>query len=75
MVERFNGRISEFLQQTPSTAGRSGDSLAQLPQALQPSHSTPRYRLNNANPRAQGMELRKPELFLKRIYDQTGLDI
>ena len=76
MVERFNGRISEIVSQT-----RFG-SRAELESTLRNylkiyKHNIPQRALDNATP-IQAMKKwlgKKPDLFVKRIYNQTGLDI
>jgi transposase InsO family protein len=69
MVERFNGRISELLQQTRfDSLGRLREDAAQLPQAVQPSHTAARYRFKNSDPGAQRMATAKARSICK-----TGL--
>ena len=75
MVERFNGRISEVVNQT-----RFG-SRAELESTLRNylkiyNHNIPQRALDNATP-IQAMKKwqeKKPELFVKRVYNQAGLD-
>ncbi|MDC8756305.1 IS481 family transposase [Janthinobacterium fluminis] len=76
MVERFNGRISELLQQTRF------DSQADLETTLLNylklyNHHTPQRAIGAKTPiqALKEWQDRKPELFVKRVYDQTGLDI
>ena len=76
MVERFNGRISEIVNQTRfASAAELEDTLMHylstynqlIPQrALK--HQTPIQALKN-------WHLEKPELFVKQVYKQPGLDI
>jgi transposase InsO family protein len=75
MVERFNGRISELLQQTRF------DSRADLETTLLNylklyNHHIPQRAIGTKTPIQALKEWRhrKPELFVKRVYDQTGLD-
>jgi transposase InsO family protein len=75
MVERFNGRISELVKQTRFT------SAAELEQTLllylkTYNHHIPQRALNHQSP-IQAMkkwQAEKPELFVKRVYKQAGLD-
>lgn len=75
MVERFNGRISEVVNQT-----RFG-SRAELESTLRNylkiyNHNNPQRALDNETP-IQAMKKwqeKKPELFVKRVYNQAGLD-
>lgn len=76
MVERFNGRISEIVSQT-----RFG-SRAELESTLRNylkiyNRNIPQRALDNATP-IQAMkkwQKKKPDLFVKRIYNQAGLDM
>jgi transposase InsO family protein len=75
MVERFNGRISELLQQTRF------DSSADLETTLLNylklyNHHIPQRAIGSTTPihALKEWQQRKPELFVKRVYDQTGLD-
>jgi transposase InsO family protein len=75
MVERFNGRINELLQKTRF------DSKADLDTTLlnylkQYNHHIPQRALDAKTPIPVLKEWRqkRPELFVKRVYDQTGLD-
>ena len=75
MVERFNGRISEVVNQTRFA------SRAELESTLRNylkiyNHNIPQRALNNETP-IQAMkkwQVKKPELFVKRVYNQAGLD-
>jgi transposase-like protein len=75
MVERFNGRISEIVNQT-----RFG-SAAELESTLRNyvkiyNHSIPQRALKHQTP-IQALKKwheKKPDLFVKRVYNQTGLD-
>lgn len=75
MVERFDGRIGEIVNQT-----RFG-SRAELESTLRNSvkiynHSIPQRALEHQTPiRAlKDWQAKKPELFRKRVYNQAGLD-
>jgi len=75
MVERFNGRISELLQQTRF------DSRADLEATLLNylklyNHHIPQRAIGAKTPiqALKEWQQKKPELFVKRVYDQTGLD-
>uniref|UniRef100_UPI001C560887 integrase core domain-containing protein n=1 Tax=Janthinobacterium sp. UMAB-56 TaxID=1365361 RepID=UPI001C560887 len=75
MVERFNGRISEVVNQTRFA------SRAELESTLRNylkiyNHNIPQRALDNETP-MQAMKKwqgKKPELFVKRVYNQAGLD-
>jgi transposase InsO family protein len=76
MVERFNGRIAELLKQTRF------DSAADLEKTLLNylnlyNHHIPQRAINSNTPvqALKEWQRQKPELFVKRVYDQTGLDI
>lgn len=76
MVERFNGRISELVQQTRFT------SAAELEKTLSAylkvyNHHIPQKALNHQTP-IQALKVwqqNKPDIFVKKVYDQVGLDI
>jgi len=75
MVERFNGRISEVVQQTRFA------SAAELETTLKRYVNTynqqiPQRALNHLSPiqALKEWQKKKPELFKKRIYNQAGLD-
>ena len=76
MAERFNGRISEVIEQTRF------DSAAQLKATLMNyantyNHHIPQRALKHRSPvqALKEWQHRKPELFKKRVYKQAGLDI
>jgi IS1 family transposase len=76
MVERFNGRISEVVNQTRFA------SAAELETTLKRYVNTynqqiPQRALNHLSPiqALKEWQKKKPELFKKRIYNQAGLDI
>ena len=75
MVERFNGRISELIKQTRF------DSRADLETTLLNylklyNHHIPQRAIGTKTPIQALKEWhhKKPELFVKRVYDQTRLD-
>ena len=75
MVERFNGRISDVVQQTRFA------SAAELESTLMNYASTynnhiPQKALNHLSPvqALKQWQSDKPELFVKRVYKQTGPD-
>ena len=75
MVERFNGRISEVLHQTCfASAAQLEATLKNYVKAY--NHQIPQRALHHVSP-VQALKdwyARKPELFKKRVYNQTGLD-
>jgi transposase-like protein len=75
MVERFNGRISEIVNQTRFT------SRAELESTLRNyvkiyNHSIPQRALKHQTPiqALKKWQEKKPDLFVKRVYNQAGLD-
>ena len=75
MVERFNGRISEIVNQT-----RFG-SAAELESTLRNyvkiyNHNIPQRALQHQTPiqALKAWQEKRPNLFVKRVYNQTGLD-
>ncbi len=75
MVERFNGRISEVLHQTRFA------SAAQLEATLMNyaktyNHHIPQRALGGISPvdALKSWQVKKPDLFKKRVYKQAGLD-
>jgi transposase InsO family protein len=75
MVERFNGRISELLKQTRF------DSRADLGTTLLNylklyNHHIPQRAIGTKTPiqALKEWQQQKPDLFVKRVYDQAGLD-
>jgi hypothetical protein len=75
MVERFNGRISEIVRQTKF------GSAAELESTLRSylkvyNNSIPQRALNHLTPiqALKEWQKKKPELFVKRVYNQAGLD-
>ena len=76
MVERFNGRISDLVKQTRFA------SAAELETTLEHylkiyNHHIPQRALNHQTPiqALKKWQTEKPELFVKRVYKQAGLDI
>ena len=76
MVERFNGRISELVQQTRF------QSAAELKQTLEDylkayNHHIPQRSLEHLCPvdALKKWQQKQPELFVKKVYSQAGLDI
>ena len=76
LVERFNGRIAEIVKQTRFA------SAAELQTTLQHylatyNHRIPQRALDHQSPvqALQAWQKKKPELFVKRVYKQAGLDI
>ncbi len=75
MVERFNGRISDIVNQT-----RFG-SAAELESTLRNyvkiyNHNIPQRALKHQTPiqALKDWQAERPELFTKRVYNQAGLD-
>ena len=75
MVERFNGRISELVKQTRFA------SAAELEQTLllymkTYNHHIPQRALNHQSPiqALKKWQTEQPELFVKPVYKQAGLD-
>jgi transposase InsO family protein len=75
MVERFNGRISELVKQTRFTSAAELD--ATLDHYLKAyNHHIPQRALGHLSPvqALKNWQATKPELFVKRVYNQAGLD-
>lgn len=75
MVERFNGRISEVVSQTRFAL--AAELEATLDNYLQTdNHLIPQRALNHLSPvqALQDWRAKRPDLFVKRVYDQPGLD-
>lgn len=75
MVERFNGRISEVVRQTRFT------SAAELEATLSNyvktyNHRIPQRALDHLSPvqALKKWQAEKPDLFVKRVHNHTGLD-
>ena len=75
IVERLNGRICELLQQTRFDSLR--DLEVTLLNYLKLYNLHIPQRASGAKTPIQALkewQQKKPELFVKRVYDQTGLD-
>ena len=75
MVERFNGRISDLVKQTRFAS--AAELQATLTLYLKTyNHHIPQRALNHQAPiqALQKWRVEKPDLFVKRVYNQTGLD-
>lgn len=75
MVERFNGRISELVKQTRfANAGELDATLNNY--MLTYNNHIPQRSLGHISPvdALKSWREKKPELFLKRVYKQAGLD-
>lgn len=75
MVERFNGRISELVQQTRFA------NAAELEKTLYAylkvyNHHIPQKALKHQTPvqALKSWQQNKPDIFVKKVYNQTGLD-
>jgi transposase InsO family protein len=75
MVERFNGRISDLVKQTRfASAAELETTLTLYLQTY--NHHIPQRALNHQTP-IQALQkwcAEKPDLFVKRVYKQAGLD-
>ena len=75
MVERFNGRISEIVNQTRFTSAADLDhTLAHYLSTY--NHLIPQRALKLQSPiqALKTWQVERPELFVKRVYKQPGLD-
>ena len=75
MVERFNGRISEVVNQTRFAS--AAELEATLDSYLKTyNHLIPQRALNHLSPvqALKNWQAKKPELFVKRVHNQPGLD-
>ena len=75
MVERFNGRISDLLNQTRfQSAAELDNTLSHYLSTY--NHFIPQRALKHQTPiqALQKWRTEKPQLFVKRIYKQPGLD-
>lgn len=75
MVERFNARISEVVNQTRFAS--AADLEATLHQYVKTyNHLIPQRALKHISPvqALKDWHAKKPELFKKRVYNQPGLD-
>lgn len=75
MVERFNGRISELVQQTRFASAAELETTLNLYLKTY-NHHIPQRALDHLTPvqALKKWDSEKPELFVKRVYDHTGLD-
>ena len=75
MVERFNGRISDLMAQTRFTCAAQLDQTVKLYLDTY-NHRIPQRALAQRNPiqALKAWREKKPELFVKRVYEQTELD-
>jgi len=75
MVERFNGRISELLKQTRFGSAEELEKTL-LSYLVIYNHHIPQRAINHQTPlqAVQKWQEDKPELFVKKDYDQAGLD-
>jgi len=74
MVERFNGRISEVVTQTRFAS--AAELEATLDSYLKTyNHLIPQRALKHLSPvqALKDWQAKKPELFVKRVYNQPGL--
>jgi transposase InsO family protein len=76
MGERFKGRISELLLQT-RFCSRAGLETTLLNYLKLYNHHIPQRAIGAKTPiqALKEWQKKKPELFVKRVFDQTGLDI
>ena len=75
MVERFNGRISEVVNQTRfASAAELEATLTNYVKTY--NHRIPQRALNHLSPvqALKKWQAEKPDLFVKRVYNQPGLD-
>ena len=75
MVERFNGRISELLKQTRFES-RADLETTLLNYLKLYNHHIPQRAIGTKTPiqALKEWHQQKPDLFVKHVYDQTGLD-
>jgi transposase InsO family protein len=75
MVERFNGRVAELMTQTRFASAAELDTTLKHYLATY-NHSIPQRALNHQSPvqALKSWQEKKPALFVKRVYEQTGLD-
>ena len=76
MVERFNGSISDLVKQTRFASGDELETTLALYLKTY-NHHIPQRALNHQTPiqALQKWRAEKPDLFVKRVYKQAGLDI
>jgi hypothetical protein len=75
MVERFNGRISEIVNQTRFGSAAELESTPHNYAKIY-NHNIPQRALKHQTPiqALKKWQQEKPDLFLKRVYNQAGLD-
>ena len=75
MVERFNGRISDLVKQTRFASAAELEMTLTLYLTTY-NHHIPQRALNHQTPiqALQKWRAEKPDLFVKRVYEQAGLD-
>ena len=75
MVERFNGRISDLVKQTRFASADELETTLALYLKIY-NHHIPQRALNHQTPiqTLQKWRAEKPDLFVKRVYKQAGLD-
>lgn len=75
MVERFNGRISDLMAQTGFTCAAELDQTLKLYLDTY-NRRVPQRALDHRNliQALKAWREKKPELFVKQIYEQTELD-
>jgi hypothetical protein len=75
MVERFNGRISGLIAQTRFSSAAELETTLKLYLATY-NHGIPQRALHHQTPiqTLKTWREKKPELFVKRVYEQAGLD-
>ncbi|SFD94424.1 Integrase core domain-containing protein [Thiohalospira halophila DSM 15071] len=75
LVERFNGRIAEILRTTHFDSGADLDSMLWHYNRLY-NHHIPQRALGHRTPvrKLKDWQAEHPELFRKKVYDQSGLD-
>ena len=75
MVERFNGRISNLIAQTRFSCAAEMDKTLKLYLSTY-NHRIPQRALHHQTPiqALKTWQIKKPELFVKRVHEQAGLD-
>ena len=76
MVERFNGRISEIVNQTRFASAAELESTLHNYLKIY-NHNIPQRALKHLTPiqALKEWQQKRPDLFQKRVYNQAGLDI
>ena len=75
MVERFNGRISEVVSQTRfASAAELESTLTNYAKTY--NHRIQQRALNHLSPiqALKNLQAKRPDLFVKRVYNHSGLD-